>query len=187
MSEVLSSDYFAIVPEFVITADISANAVRLYAILNRFANSQGKAWPSRKTLADIMRTSTATIDRAKEELIAIHALSVEHRINPAGDPSSNLYTLHTRSVDNQEKSSPVRRGSPKVGGTGSPKDDALNRASMNQSHLGDSSLKTCPTCLNKNRAGYDDPVEENKSHIWNAKSKTYILCPKCHGQGNIKK
>jgi len=187
MSEVTSTDYFAIIPEFVITADISANAVRLYAVLNRFANSQGKAWPSRKTLADIMRTSTATIDRAKDELIAISALSVEHRVNPAGDPSSNLYTLHTRPVDNNRKSSQVRKGTPTHGETGTPKDDALNRANMKQSHLGDSSLKTCPTCLNKNRAGYDDASEENKSHIWNAKSKTYILCPKCHGEGNIKK
>lgn len=187
MSEVMASDYFAIVPEFVLTADISANAVRLYAILNRFANSQGKAWPSRKTLADIMRTSTATIDRAKEELIAIHALSVEHRINPAGDPSSNLYTLHTRPGDKLGKSSPMTKGTPKDEHRGTPKDDALNRASMNQSHLGDSSLKTCPTCLGKNRAGYDNSEEENKSHIWNEKAKTYILCPKCHGQGNIKK
>ena len=43
MSEIQSREYFAIVPEWIVLADISSNAIRLYALLNRFANSQGRA------------------------------------------------------------------------------------------------------------------------------------------------
>ena len=174
MSEIQSREYFAIVPEWIVLADISSNAIRLYALLNRFANSQGRAWPSRKTLADLMRTSTATVDRAKDELVTIGALEIEHRLNPSGDPSSNLYILST--------SSPVRKGTPKDEERGTPKDDALNRASMKQSQLGISStMKSCPLCLNKYRTGYEDIDEEGLSHIW--QNDNYIVCPKCHGSG----
>ena len=176
MSEIQSREYFAIVPEWIVLADISSNAIRLYALLNRFANSQGRAWPSRKTLADLMRTSTATVDRAKDELVTIGALEIEHRLNPSGDPSSNLYILTT--------SSPVTRGTPKDEERGTPKDDALNRASMKQSQLGVSStMKTCSLCLGKNRNGYGDINEEGLAHIWEDETNTYIVCPKCHGSG----
>ena len=168
MSEIQSREYFAIVPEWIVLADISSNAIRLYALLNRFANSQGRAWPSRKTLADLMRTSTATVDRAKDELVTIGALEIEHRLNTAGDPSSNLYILTT--------SSPVTRGT--------PKDDALNRANMKQSQIGVSSkMKTCSVCLGKNRNGYDDIDEEGLSHIWLEETRTFTVCPSCDGSG----
>jgi hypothetical protein len=176
MSEIQSREYFAIVPEWIVLADISSNAIRLYALLNRFANSQGRAWPSRKTLADLMRTSTATVDRAKDELVTIGALEIEHRLNPSGDPSSNLYILTT--------SSPVRKGTPKDEERGTPKDDALIRANMKQSQIGVSSkMKTCSLCLGKNRNGYDDVDEEGLAHIWEDTTNTYIVCPKCHGTG----
>jgi hypothetical protein len=170
MTEVRSTEYFAIIPEWVIHADISSNAVRLYAVLNRFANSQGRAWPSRKTLADLMRTSTATVDRAKEELVSIAALTVEHRTGPAGDPSSNLYILHT--------SSPVTKGSPTRGGTGIATRDALNRDNMKQSQEGNSSrLRTCQACLGMNK---DD---EGLTTVCNRQDNTNIRCQKCNGKG----
>jgi DNA-binding transcriptional MocR family regulator len=174
MSEIQSREYFAIVPEWIVLADISSNAIRLYALLNRFANSQGRAWPSRKTLADLMRTSTATVDRAKDELVTIGALEIEHRLNAAGDPSSNLYILTT--------SSPMTRGTPKDEERGTPKDDALNRVNMKQSQISVSSkMKTCSLCLGKYRTGYEDIDEEGLSHIW--QNDNYIVCPKCQGSG----
>jgi DNA-binding transcriptional MocR family regulator len=176
MSEIQSREYFAIVPEWIVLADISSNAIRLYALLNRFANSQGRAWPSRKTLADLMRTSTATVDRAKDELVAIGALEIEHRLNAAGDPSSNLYILTT--------SSPMTRGTPKDEERGTPKDDALNRVNMKQSQISVSSkMKTCSLCLGKYKTGYEDIDEEGLSHIWQAETSDYIVCPKCQGVG----
>jgi hypothetical protein len=176
MTEIRSTDYFAIVPEYVLYAPISSNAVRLYAILNRFANSQGRAWPSRKTLADLMQCSTATIDRAKDELVEIDALTVEHRTGPAGDPSSNLYTLKT--------SSPVTKGSPKNEQRGTLTVDALNKASMKQSQTSQSSkAKTCNTCIGRYRVGYEDETEEGLSHVVDEETREFIICPKCHGTG----
>jgi len=170
MTEIRSTDYFAIVPEFVIFAPISSNAVRLYAILNRFANSQGRAWPSRKTLAELMQCSTATIDRAKDELVEIDALTVEHRTGPAGDPSSNLYILKT--------SSPVIKGSPKNEHRGGATGDALNKANMKQSQQSKSSrMRTCQSCLNMNR----DP--EGFTTTNNREDNTSSRCQKCNGTG----
>jgi hypothetical protein len=176
MTEIKSTDYFAIVPEFVIYAPISSNAVRLYAILNRFANSQGRAWPSRKTLAEVMLCSTDTIERAKYELVEIDALTVEHRTGPAGDPSSNIYTLKT--------SSPVTKGTPRGEGRGSPKDDALNKASMKQSQTSQSSkTKTCSMCIGRYRVGFEDETEEGLSHVVDEQTREYKICPKCYGSG----
>ena len=185
MAEIRATDYFAIVPEWVIHADISANAVRLYAILNRFANGSGKAWPSRRTLAELMRTSTATVDRAKDELVAVGALIVEARTNPAGDPSSNLYTLLTRP---HETSSPVRKGMVAGGGTGMGTGDALNRANLRQNQTGNSApAKKCSACLGKNRdiEGMDgrscihSRCLDGRGRI----SYSYIICPVCDGIG----
>jgi hypothetical protein len=179
MTEIKSTDYFAIVPEFVIYAPISSNAVRLYAILNRFANSQGRAWPSRKTLAELMQCSTATIDRAKEELVELGALTIEARTTPSGDPSSNLYILHTSLVDNSGTSSPVTQGILTREGRGTPTGDALNRDSMNHRKTRPSS---CQECLGKYTTGYDDDTE-GLAHIWSVDRQEFLVCPSCAGSG----
>lgn len=70
---------FAIVPEWVLDADISDRAVRLYAVLARYADSDGHCNPKRATLASRLRCGVKTIDRAKEELAVIGALSWEQR------------------------------------------------------------------------------------------------------------
>jgi hypothetical protein len=195
MSDIRADEYFAIVPEWVILADISGNAVRLYALLNRFANSAGRAWPSRRTLAEMLRTSMATIDRAKDELVSVGALTVEHRTNPAGDPSSNLYTIHTRPHGKASPSSPMTKGTLTREGTGTSKDDALNRAIMKQSQIGKPSpmidtRPACPECLGKYRTGYDDG-SEGLAHVWIATAAfgdkpgkgIYVVCQACHGTG----
>lgn len=172
MTEIRSTDYFALIPEYVLNADISANAVRLYGVLNRFANSRGHAWPSRKTIADQMRVSVATVDRAKDELVALGALTVEPRTTPSGDPSSNLYILNATL-------SPVREGLLTREGTGTPTSDALNKDSMKQRK---NRAIACGECLGKHRTGYDDDTE-GLSHIWVDTSRTYEVCPSCDGSG----
>lgn len=174
MSEIRATEYFAIIPESVLLAPISSNAVRLYAILNRFANAQGKAWPSRRTLAEMMGVSVATVDRAKDELVDLGALHVENRLGPNGDLTSNIYTL--------VMSSPVRKGSPTGDGRGSPTGDALNRVSMKQSQLAKSSPVLCSLCRGKNR---DIETHPGQSSIYDETSRTYILCPRCDGEGQL--
>lgn len=189
MSEIRAQDYFAIIPEWVIYADVSNAAVRLYAVLARFANSQGRAWPSRRTLADLMKCSMSSIDRAKDELISIGALSVEHRTNPSGDPSSNLYTIFTHPHGKASPSSPVARGMVISEGRGMVTRDALNRVNMKQSQQANSApVKKCSTCLGKNRdiegkAGLSCVHVKDISSNGKVVGYTYVICPDCDGSG----
>lgn len=77
--DVTIDGYFAILPEWVIDADISDRAVRLYAVLRRFAGGDLKARPSRRKLAARLRTSLSSVDRALSELQVIGAVTVRHR------------------------------------------------------------------------------------------------------------
>ena len=174
MTEIRSSDYFAIVPEWLLFSDVTANAIRLYAVLNRFANSQGRAWPSRKTLADLMSCSTATIDRAKDELVTAGALTIETRTSPAGDFTSNLYTLAT--------SSPMTRGVLTGDETGVLTRDELNKVNMKQSQKSSSSsrMRTCRICDAKN---FDTTEHPGLTCLWEPTTKTFSVCTECDGTG----
>jgi hypothetical protein len=94
MSDLLESDIrFSIVPEWVLDAGLSDRAVRVYALIARYAdNDTLQAFPARETLADRALCSVKSIDRAVRELVAAGALRKAHRRN--GDSyQSNLYTV----------------------------------------------------------------------------------------------
>lgn len=92
---------FATIPEWVLYhRELSDGAVRLYGVLNRYANQNAEAWPSRKTLATKMArpngkpASTSSVDRWLAELIAVGALAREARTRDTdGGSTSNLYIL----------------------------------------------------------------------------------------------
>lgn len=84
---------FAIIPEWLLDADVSDRAIRLYAILARYADHNGEAFPSRKKLAERLKCSVDSVDRAKEELIRVKALIVEARHGEEGGQRSNLYIV----------------------------------------------------------------------------------------------
>jgi hypothetical protein len=89
---------FAIIDEWLLDLDISDRAVRLYAVLARYADSEThKAYPSRGTLAERLKCSKASVDRASQELVEAGAMKKKQRHN-----SSVVYTLQV--------SSPVTRG-----------------------------------------------------------------------------
>jgi hypothetical protein len=89
---------FAIIDEWLLDLDISDRAVRLYAVLARYADSEThKAYPSRSTLAERLKCSKASVDRASQELVDAGAMKKKQRHN-----SSVVYTLQV--------SSPVARG-----------------------------------------------------------------------------
>ena len=71
---------FSIIPEWVIVAEVSHGAVRLYALISRYADyATGEAFPSRATLGSRLRVSTDTVDRFIKELVGIGALTVIRR------------------------------------------------------------------------------------------------------------
>lgn len=98
--------YFAIIPEWVVYEAISDRAVRLYAVLRRHANTRLMSRPTRVTLADKMRTSLSSIDRALRELEAVGAVTIRHRWTDARGnyvfvkdaehqtPAPSAYLLH---------------------------------------------------------------------------------------------
>ena len=87
---------FAIVPEWLLDADVSDTAIRLYAVLLRYGQSSGSRMPGRATLARRLRKkSVDTIDRAMRELVAIGAVTVEHRYD-GPQRLTNRYHLHAR-------------------------------------------------------------------------------------------
>jgi hypothetical protein len=70
---------FAVVQEWVIDAEISDGAFRLYSLLLRYGNSSGCRMPSRALLARRLHRSVDTVDRAMRELVAAGIVRVEHR------------------------------------------------------------------------------------------------------------
>ena len=95
MDYIKSDVYFSIVPEWVIDAPISAQAVRVYAVLCRYADKDdGTCFPSIRTLAERIHVSESTIKRAIKELKAIGAIKSQKRFDKAtGEQTSNLYTV----------------------------------------------------------------------------------------------
>lgn len=90
---------FALVPEWLLDTDVSAQAVRLYAVISRYADADGRnAYPSRKTLAERLKVKDkGTVDRALKELVTAGAITVRGRLDDAGDQASNEYVVHRTS------------------------------------------------------------------------------------------
>lgn len=79
-AQLVVEERFAIVPEWLLDADVGDCAVRLYAVLLRYGNSSGARMPGRATLARrLHKKSTDTVDRAMRELVEAGAVHVEHR------------------------------------------------------------------------------------------------------------
>jgi len=115
---------FAAVPEWVIDAQISDTALRLYCVLLRYGNTTGHRMPSRATLAArLHKKSTDTIDRALRELEHFGALAVEHRATGTGRALTNRYhLLTTRPGGNPAESAVRRRSSPTAAAPGEDRD-----------------------------------------------------------------
>lgn len=95
---ITTDNKFAQIPEWVIDSEISDGALRLYAVLLRYADYRsGEAFPARKTLAVRLRKTDRSIDTYTKELVEIGALVVTKRFLDADRkrPTSNKYTVIT--------------------------------------------------------------------------------------------
>ena len=95
--EISADDYFAIIPETVLYADISHIAVRIYGVLRRHADQTGSCHPGRARIAKLARTSSSSVDRAIQELVQQRFITVHHRRNPDNPQQmlSNRYVIHS--------------------------------------------------------------------------------------------
>jgi hypothetical protein len=124
-------NYFSIIPEWVLDAPISATTVRLYCVLQRYANSHGVCFPSRSTLARRCQVSIKTVDRCVDELEGIGALTVEKKRADKGDWANNVYTVITS--DPRRVATKTTLPSDKNDATGSDRNDPLTKAIENES------------------------------------------------------
>lgn len=71
---------FSIVPEWVLNRELSSTALKMYIVLARFADwKTGRAFPARDTLAERMRCSEKTVDRAIAELVDAECIEKRSR------------------------------------------------------------------------------------------------------------
>ena len=83
---------FAIIEDWVIRSDVSDRAFRLYSLLVRYADKDThKAFPSYQLLAERLRCSKKSVQRATDELVEKKMLKKKYRYN-----SSIVYTVVTR-------------------------------------------------------------------------------------------
>jgi hypothetical protein len=109
--DLVVEDRFAIVPEWLLDADISDAAVRLYAVLLRYGQSSGARMPSRATLARrLHKKSTDSVDRAMKDLVGIGAVNVEHRYD-GGQRLTNAYHVRTSQPGRAQPPTPTDGGS----------------------------------------------------------------------------
>ncbi len=96
---------FAAIPEWLLCSEVSDRAVRLFAVLNRYAGVEGAAGRiERREIAERLKCSLASLDRAKAELVQAGALEVIPTREDNGDAGPNDYRLHF------DQASPVMRG-----------------------------------------------------------------------------
>ena len=115
--DLVLEERFAIVPEWLLDAEIGDAAVRLYAVLLRYGQSSGARMPSRATLARRLRKrSTDSVDRAMKELTGIGAVRVEHRYDGA-QRLTNAYHVRTSRPGRNESPTPDVAGSRKTAAT----------------------------------------------------------------------
>lgn len=91
---VTADNYFCQIPEWVLLhPELSPQAVRLYGVLNRYANKQGKCHPSRRTLAERTQVSVRTVARCLAELRDVGAIEVSQRFQGDSLTSSSYKVI----------------------------------------------------------------------------------------------
>lgn len=91
---------FALLPEWLLGADVSAQAIRLYAVLATYADKAGQSFPSRRTLAERLHVkSKDTVDRALKELGPADGLWLVSEVSQAlTSPRASVTLVRKRHV-----------------------------------------------------------------------------------------
>jgi hypothetical protein len=86
---------FGRVPTWLLDEAVSDRSIRLFALLTRYADREGRGFPGRRTLANRLRCSVDSIDRALRDLVGAGAVRVEERwdVDRDGARLSNDYHL----------------------------------------------------------------------------------------------
>lgn len=85
---------FEMIPHWLIDAEVSSHAIRLYVILRRHGNDRGVCFPGRRRLANQLKMSASTVDRARAELAEVGAICYRTRLGVDSEYTSNEYHVH---------------------------------------------------------------------------------------------
>lgn len=114
---------FGIIPVWVLEADISDRAARVYGILARYAGAEGSStWQGKNKLAETMRCSRTSIDRAISELTAIGAVTYEERYAKNGAQLENGYVVHACPSPPPSEAHPLPTGGPPTRASSLPRE-----------------------------------------------------------------
>jgi DNA-binding transcriptional MocR family regulator len=83
-------------------------AIRLFALLTRYADRDGRGFPGRRALAERLRCSVDSIDRALRELVDAGAVRVEERWDVVGDGGRLTNDYHRWSIATRTPAAPMR-------------------------------------------------------------------------------
>lgn len=86
---------FGPVPLWLLRSKVSDRAVRLYALLSALSDATGVA-VGRKELANDLRCSLDSLDRAKTELEEVGAVTITRGHDENGGLARNAYAVHHR-------------------------------------------------------------------------------------------
>jgi len=93
MEEITTDLRFSMIPHWILDSGLSHAAIRLYAILAKFADSQtGQAFPGRTRLSKELGCGLKTVDRCVAELVEFGAVRKTQRVSD-GHYQSSLYTV----------------------------------------------------------------------------------------------
>lgn len=97
LPSLVTDNRFVIIPQWILFSGISDGALRLYAVLMKYAANDDKtAFPARSTLARGIRKSRDSVDRYVKELEDLGALTVQRRKKADSKQNQvNLYTIIT--------------------------------------------------------------------------------------------
>jgi hypothetical protein len=100
VSRLRIEEKFAVIPEWILYADISAQALRIYGVMARYADKgTGKAFPSHRAIAERGRCSIRTVQRALAELAKVGAIEITERDDQAGQHSNEYFIRVSRPID----------------------------------------------------------------------------------------
>ena len=103
---------FAIRHEWVIDLDVSAAALRLYA-LPRYGGTSGTRMPSRRLLAERMRRSVDSVDRAMRDLEESGLVRVERQRRGRENLTNRHHVRTSNPPPTADPQPPLMRGLPK--------------------------------------------------------------------------
>lgn len=71
---------------------VGVYGIAVYSVLAAIAGKKEKAWPSRKTMAEILGISIPSVDKGLRALSELNIIEIENRYDDRGQ-ASNIYTL----------------------------------------------------------------------------------------------